>query len=97
MDVLDGWLNAGAFAAFDGRTLEIYGDQISDGRVGDSIRLHVVQIARLELGPAAGGPKNGPPSLTWVRRDGKAFPLAIVSDDCAPFAQELMQSVHAAR
>jgi hypothetical protein len=45
------------------------------------------------MAPAAGGPANGPPSLTWIRRDGKAFPLAAVDQECAAFASELIQSV----
>ena len=94
MDVLEGWLSAGVYAVFDGRTLELYGDSVNDGRVGDTIRLHVRQIAGLGIGPAAGGPANGPPSLTWNRRDGKAFPLAVVDQDRAAFAQELIQAVH---
>jgi hypothetical protein len=93
MDVLEGWLSTGVFAVFDGRTLELYGDHVNDGRVGDTIRLHVRQIAGLDIGPTAGGPANGPPSLTWSRRDGKAFPLAVVNQDCAAFAQELIQAV----
>ena len=96
MSVLEGWLNAGVFVVFDGRTVEIFGDQVFDGRVGSTIRLHVAQIADLDLRPAAGGPRNAPPSLTWVRRDGTAFPLALVGEDGTAFAQELIDAVQAA-
>lgn len=93
MDVLEGWLNTGVYAVFDGRTLEIYSDQVYEGRVGATIRLHVTQIAGLDARPAAGGPTNGPPSLTWVRADGKAFPLAVVGPDHRAFAEELIRAV----
>ena len=96
MTNLEGSLYTGVFAVFDGRTLEIFGDQVNDGRVGDTIRLHVAQIAGLDMHPVVGGPKNGPPSLTWIRHDGKTFPLTAVDEACSPFAQELIQAVGAA-
>ncbi len=94
---VEGWLEQGVFARFDQPVLEIFLDNLFEGRAGVSTRLHLAQIARLDIGPDTTLFSSGGLALSWTRHDGHTFVLSAVHPQCRPFAEALVTAVATAR